>query len=751
MVLEDSDLASFPSMFRRRFAALFGRKIARQRAEQYIGGLLAARASRRNVTSLATTVDGATARSLGWLLNKSPWATQTVVDAAQTYVAEEIGSEHGVFALSLASFVKRGDNAVGVTRQYVAHLGRTLNCQIGIFLAYGSDGGSALVDAALYLPQSWTDDPARRRRAGIPEDVGYASHTDLAIDLLRRTRAASHLHGHWVTVHHSASFEADLRQRLAEDGWWYLVPTSPETTVLTSPDDPAPRPIADLLPEPGSPLCVRRVWEHGETGPGVGLWLITSPDPETGTISLFVSNAPEMVTPEEIERVLATHWPAAACDAQRETTSLDVYRVRGWDGWHKHVTLALLASAFRACLSFEPTGAAELPAEPIALRPEDRAADDAAVSAPTGPTTYRLQVAIAETDWRAVRALQVLLAADEVGEVLQSVPSRADVERQEVTARMDLTLSCTQGREQLLAALAEVPEIEIVELVAETDASASLDAEPTTTEILEHPEDFLAALEAELAERTVARKADLAAPIETAANHVASIFETVQQQIGHEAAPRDLTGAGSDETTGINGTNGSHGADGGANGGSHPAHGSLLAPLEHPVTPPDESPARIAPTERSSGTAADAPAARITEEQLVVLDVADEAYGIPVQRVREIIRVPPITRVPNGPAFLEGVINLRGQVIPVLDLRKHLGLPASDHSRRSRVVVAELGDYAVGMVVDGVSQVVMVPTGDIEPPPTLVAGAEDGQVRGVARLGDRLVLLLEPDRMLPKR
>jgi purine-binding chemotaxis protein CheW len=136
---------------------------------------------------------------------------------------------------------------------------------------------------------------------------------------------------------------------------------------------------------------------------------------------------------------------------------------------------------------------------------------------------------------------------------------------------------------------------------------------------------------------------------------------------------------------------------------------------------------------------------------MVVLDVGEESYGIPVKWVREIIRVPPITRVPNGPSFLEGVINLRGQVIPVMDLRKHLGIPSGDETRRTRVVVSELGRHTVGLMVDGVSQVVMVATTEIEPPPSLIAGANDGQICGVARLGDRLVLFLDPDRLLPNR
>ena len=161
--------ADFVSTFRHRFAPLFGRKIARQRAEQYLGGLLCGRAERRNVTALAGTVDGATARALGWLLNKSPWPTRPIVDALQTYVGETLGGPDGLFTLNLDSFVKRGDNAVGVEKQYAHDLGRTLNCQIGVFLGYGAGHGSALVDAGLYMPHTWIDGAARREKAGVPE------------------------------------------------------------------------------------------------------------------------------------------------------------------------------------------------------------------------------------------------------------------------------------------------------------------------------------------------------------------------------------------------------------------------------------------------------------------------------------------------------------------------------------------------------------------------------------------------------
>src|SRR5256885_13789424 len=87
----------------------------------------------------------------------------------------------------------------------------------------------------------------------------------------------------------------------------------------------------------------------------------------------------------------------------------------------------------------------------------------------------------------------------------------------------------------------------------------------------------------------------------------------------------------------------------------------------------------------------------LDEEQVVVLELAGEAYGVEIGRVEEIIRMQAITRIPNGPAFIEGVTNLRGRVIPVLDLRKRFGLPATEQTRRSRIVGGELGQHTVGL------------------------------------------------------
>jgi len=138
------------------------------------------------------------------------------------------------------------------------------------------------------------------------------------------------------------------------------------------------------------------------------------------------------------------------------------------------------------------------------------------------------------------------------------------------------------------------------------------------------------------------------------------------------------------------------------------------------------------------------------ERQLVVFQLGAELYGVEISRVHEIIRLQSVTKVPRAPVFVEGVINLRGKVIPVVDLRRRFGLPTADHTRASRIVVVELGDQVVGIVVDGVSEVLRVNTATVEPPSPVVAGVDSEYLHGIAKLSDRLVILLDLDRILAR-
>jgi purine-binding chemotaxis protein CheW len=136
------------------------------------------------------------------------------------------------------------------------------------------------------------------------------------------------------------------------------------------------------------------------------------------------------------------------------------------------------------------------------------------------------------------------------------------------------------------------------------------------------------------------------------------------------------------------------------------------------------------------------------ELHLVTFALDREEYGIPVTQVREVIRVGDITRVPQAPAHVRGVTNLRGRILPVVELRSRLGLVPAAPTSRSRIVVVEVAERVLGLLVDAVLQVVKVPAETVAPPPEEILSADSGYLGGVARWDGRLIILLELEQTL---
>ncbi len=136
------------------------------------------------------------------------------------------------------------------------------------------------------------------------------------------------------------------------------------------------------------------------------------------------------------------------------------------------------------------------------------------------------------------------------------------------------------------------------------------------------------------------------------------------------------------------------------------------------------------------------------EDQLVIFDLAQEHYAVDIAAVESIIKVQPITKLPRAPQFVEGVINLRGKVLPVIDLRKRFGLEAEAATKDSRIVVVQMNHFEVGMVVDGVSEVLSIPPGNVEPPSPIVTTVDSAFIRGIAKISQRLVILLDIGQVL---
>lgn len=142
------------------------------------------------------------------------------------------------------------------------------------------------------------------------------------------------------------------------------------------------------------------------------------------------------------------------------------------------------------------------------------------------------------------------------------------------------------------------------------------------------------------------------------------------------------------------------------------------------------------------------PAISSNTQQLVVFSLADEEYGVAITQIQEIIRQPDITRIPGMPDFIEGVINLRGKIIPVIDLRNRFGLEQKVETDKTRVVVADAGGQTIGLVVDSVSEVVNLPKDQVDPIPPTIASIDAEYLSGVGKMDKRIVILLDLNKLL---
>ncbi len=413
----DRVAASFAA-FHAEFAPLFGRKEAQRRSEQYVRGLLVQQTDRRNAENVAETIAGATPRTLQRLLTEAPWPSGPVIDRLQAYLGPRLNTPEGVFVLDESGFPKQGTHSVGVARQYCGTLGKVGNCQLGVFLAYASARGHALVDMRLFLPEAWTADPARCRVAGVPAGVGYQSKADLGLAMLRQARAAGHLAGTWVAGDDAYGMVPTLRDALDAEGWHYVLDVPKTTPIFTdvaatvvppwsgrgrrpttphlAPEAPPARTVeavaAGLPPAVWQEVTVaegalgprtylfvaRRVWESRDGLPGRACWLLLRRNLDGSEPRYYLSNAPAATPLLTLAQVAAARWIIETeFQTAKGETGLDEYEVRGWQGWHHHIALALLAGAFLLTLQ-QDWGGEDAPDHPAAAQP--RAADAAAAA-----------------------------------------------------------------------------------------------------------------------------------------------------------------------------------------------------------------------------------------------------------------------------------------------------------------------------------------------------------------------------------
>ena len=223
-MLDDDDLAVWVAGLNDLFAlvaARFPRVEPRLRARAYVRGLLAPLAV-KNGWTLAEAAGDATPDGMQRLLNRAAWDAGGVRDDVRGYVMRHLGDAGGVLVVDETGFVKKGTRLAGVQRQYSGTAGRVENCQLGVFLAYASARGRALVDRELYLPKSWTEDRDRCREAGVPDDVQFSSKPELARLMLGRALDAG-VPASWVTTDEAHGRDGKFRDWLEQRRIGYVV------------------------------------------------------------------------------------------------------------------------------------------------------------------------------------------------------------------------------------------------------------------------------------------------------------------------------------------------------------------------------------------------------------------------------------------------------------------------------------------------------------------------------------------------
>ena len=202
-------------------ALRFSRSESRQRVLAYLQGLLGS-VERKNGWQLAEYAGDATPDGVQRLLAVYHWDADQVRDDLQGYVMEHLGDPGGVLVVDETGFLKQGQKSVGVKRQYSGTAGKVENCQIGVFLAYGSRRGAAFLDRELYLPQEWAADWVRRQEAGVPEGVAFRTKAQLAQGMIGRAVAAG-VPFAWVTGDTVYGNDRKLRRWLEEQGLCYVL------------------------------------------------------------------------------------------------------------------------------------------------------------------------------------------------------------------------------------------------------------------------------------------------------------------------------------------------------------------------------------------------------------------------------------------------------------------------------------------------------------------------------------------------
>jgi SRSO17 transposase len=363
LVAEVQDWAAGLEEVHARIAGAFARAEPRARVLAYLRGLLG-QLERKNGWTLAEAAGEVSPDGMQRLLRTADWNAESVRDELRSYVVERLGAD-GVLIVDETGFVKKGSRSAGVGRQYTGTTGKIDNCQIGVFLAYATPAGRALIDRELYLPKAWTDDRDRARAAGIGDDVALATKPELARTMLTRALEAGVPAG-WLTADEVYGQDKRLRVWCERHELPYVLATRSNDTVATV--DWRQRQVRALIAELSEPAWTRcsagagahgqRLYDWARTEllagfhPDWARWVLarrsipTEPGEEP-ELAFYVCAGPADTTLEQLVVVAGGRWRIEECfQAAKNEAGLASYQVRNYTAWYRHITLAMLAHAY---------------------------------------------------------------------------------------------------------------------------------------------------------------------------------------------------------------------------------------------------------------------------------------------------------------------------------------------------------------------------------------------------------------------
>ena len=345
-----------------RIGPRFSRSEPRERVVAYVRGLLAP-LERKNSWTLAERAGEAAPDGMQRLLATADWDADAVRDDVRDYVVEHLGDSRGVLVVDETGFLKKGTKSAGVARQYSGTAGRIENAQVGVFLAYAAPAGRTFLDRELYLPKVWTEDTARCADAGIPDGVEFATKPELAMRMLTRALDAG-VPAAWVTGDEVYGQQSKLRRMLEERGTAYVLAVPVNQRVIASVGGSVTELRADALAARLPAQAFKKIsagegakgprlysWARARVRPledsGAGYWLLVRRSlADPADLAHYLCHGPPHTPLRELVRVAGARWAIEETfQSAKGEVGLDHYQVRRWDGWYRHITLAMLAHA----------------------------------------------------------------------------------------------------------------------------------------------------------------------------------------------------------------------------------------------------------------------------------------------------------------------------------------------------------------------------------------------------------------------